>query len=87
MKRNETQYDTKYTIPLVLVSVVTIFIFFFLDDMMIQSLAFTTLALLLTLNTYEAYLSANKEKYKFKLGFSILAFIIFLVYTIILMLR
>lgn len=87
MDNKQTQYDTKYTIALVLVSIVTIAIFFFVDDMRIQSLAFSTLALLLTLNSYEAYLAANKEKYKFKLGFSFAAFLIFITYTIILFIK
>lgn len=87
MNNKQTQYDTKYTIALVIVSIITIAIFFFVEDMRIQSLAFSTLALLLTLNSYEAYKAANRKKYKFKLGFSLIAFVIFVIYTVVLFIR
>lgn len=84
MKKNSDQYNTKYTFALVVVSLITILIFLFIEDLKIQTLAFLTLSLLLTLNSYQAYLASNKTKYKFKLGFSVLAFLIFLIYSIIL---
>lgn len=78
----KSQYDTKYTIPLVVVSISTIIIFFFLDNSLVESIAFTLLSLLLSLNFYEAYIAEDKQKHKIKLSLSIIAFIIFLVYTI-----
>lgn len=82
----KSQYNTKYTNLLVLFSLVTIFIFFFIDNAIVESVSFTVLALLLTLNFYEAYIADNKEKHKVKLGLSALAFVIFIGYTIWLLL-
>lgn len=83
----KSQYDTKYTIPLVVVSILTIVIWFFTDNVLVESIAFTVLALLLSLNFYEAYNVEDKQKHKVKLGLSIIAFIIFLAYTVMLLIN
>lgn len=87
MNQQKSQYDTKYTIPLVVVSIITIIIFFFIDNPLIETIAFTIFALILSLNFYEAYIAEDKEKHKFKLGFSIVAFVIFLANTILLLVK
>ncbi|HZJ85955.1 MAG TPA: hypothetical protein VFC83_02430 [Erysipelotrichaceae bacterium] len=78
----KSQYDTKYTVPLVIVSVLTIIVYFFSEGVIIESIAFTLLALLLSLNFYEAYIAEDKQKHKIKLSLSIIIFIVFLGYTI-----
>ncbi len=83
----KSQYDTKYTIPLVVVSILTIVVWILFDNVLVESSAFTVLALLLSLNFYEAYIAENKQKHKVKLGLSIIAFIIFLLYTVTLIIK
>ena len=78
----KSQYDTKYTVPLVIVSVLTIIVYFFSEGHLIESIAFTLLALLLSLNFYEAYIAEDKQKHKIKLSLSIIVFILFLLYTL-----
>lgn len=81
----KSQYETKYTNALVVISVVTIIIFLFVDSLLIETIAFTALSLFLTLNFYEAYIAEDKKKHKFKLILSLVVLVIFIVYLIYLL--